>query len=114
MSLQRILFFKTGMCSLSIRSAIAIFCAIFIGNIIINVVNLISSHFIKRAGLSRILNADDILLLVPFMESLQKLVNNCSTELAAFDLSMNGNKYVCMLIGPHFSKQCANISIQYR
>jgi len=65
------------------RSAVAIFCAIFIDNIIINVVNLISGYYIKRACLSSILNADDILLLVPFIESLQKLVNNCSTELAA-------------------------------
>jgi Reverse transcriptase (RNA-dependent DNA polymerase) len=62
--------------------------------------------------MSIILYADDMLLLAPSIESLQKLVTNCSTELVAFDMSINGNKSVCVRIGPRSNKQCANISIQ--
>ena len=53
-----------------------------------------------------------MLLLAPSIESLQKLVTICSTELAALDMFINGNKSVCMRIGPRFNKHCANISIQ--
>ena len=88
------------------------FFAIFIDHIIINVGNLKSGCCINRACLSVILYSDDMLLLAPSIESLQKLVTICSTELAALDVSINGRKSVCMRIGPRFSKHCANISIQ--
>jgi len=86
------------------------FFAIFIDDIIINVVNLKSGCYVNRACLSIILYADDILLLAPSVESLQNLVTICAT--ASLDMSINGNKSVCMRIGPRFNKHCANISVQ--
>jgi len=90
------------------------FFAIFIDDIIINVVNRKSGCYVNRAYLSIISYADDILLLAPSVESLQKLATRpiCSTELASLDMSINGNKSVCMRIGPRFNKHCANISVQ--
>jgi len=42
----------------------------------------------------------------------KKLVTICATELASLDMSINGNKLVCMIVGPCFNKYCANISVQ--
>jgi len=53
-----------------------------------------------------------ILLLAPSIESLQKLVTICATELASLDMSINGNKSVCKPIDPRFNKHCVIISIQ--
>jgi len=98
--------------SSSRRSPVAIFFAIFIDDIIINVVNLDSGCYVNRACLSVTLHADDILLLAPYVDSLQKLIAICATELASLDMSINGNKSVCMRICPRFNKHCANISVQ--
>jgi len=51
---------------------------------------------------------------VEYVESLQKLVNIlCATELDTLEMSINGNKSVCMIIGTRFNKHCANnISVQ--
>jgi len=86
--------------------------AIFIDDIIINYVNLKSGCYVNRACPSIILHADSILLLAPSVESLQKLVTMCATELASLDMSINDNKSVCMRIGPRFNKHCANLSVQ--
>jgi len=68
--------------------------------------------YVNCAYLSIILYADDIPLLAPSVESLQKLVTMCATELASLDMSINSNKSVCMRIGPRFNKHCANISVK--
>jgi len=65
--------------------------AIFIDDIIINVVNLKSGCYVNRACMSIILYTDDILVLAPSVESLQKLVTICATELASLDMSIDGN-----------------------
>jgi hypothetical protein len=65
--------------------------------------------------MSRVLvlyNADDIILLAPSIESLQKPVTISSSELAALDMCINGIKSACMRTGPRFIKQCACIPIQ--
>jgi len=100
------------MWSSSRRSRVDIFFTIFIDDFIINVVNLNSGYYVNCACLSIILCADDLLLLAPSVEYLQKLVTICATELASLDMSINGNKSVCMRIGPRFNKHCANISVQ--
>jgi len=87
--------------------------AIFIDDIIINVVNLKSGCYVNRACLSIKLYADDIILLASSVESLQKLVTIlCATELSSLDMSINGNKSVCIRIGPRSNKHCANTSVQ--
>jgi hypothetical protein len=49
--------------------------------------------------LSILLYADDMLLLAPSLEALQKLVFICEKELSALDLSINVKKSVCTRIG---------------
>jgi len=99
-----------GVCQAGVLSPY--FFAIFIDDIIINVVNLKSGCYVNRTSLSIILYADDILLVAPSVESLQKLVTKRATELASLDMSINGNTSVCMRIGQRFNKHCANISVQ--
>jgi len=105
-------FFKLE-CGVRQGGVLSPYCfAIFIDDIIINVVDLKSGCYVNRSCLSIILYADDILLLAPSVESLQKLVTIFATELASLDMSINGDKSVCMRIGPRFNKHCANMSVQ--
>ena len=59
---------------------------------------------------SIILYADDILLLAPSIDSLQKLVNLCQLELSSLDLAINVKKSVCIRIGPRFNAPCYSIT----
>jgi len=45
----------------------------------------------------------NILLLAPFIDSLQKLVNLCESELSGLDLAINVKKAVCTWIGPRYN-----------
>ena len=63
-----------------------------------------ASNFGCRIGLTRIaivLYADDILLLAPSVESLQKLISIVEEELIALDMSLNTRKsvsvFTCLL-----------------
>jgi len=104
MGLQSVLFFKLE-CGVRQGGVLSpYFFAFLIDDIIINVVNLKSGCYVNRTCLSIILYADDKLLLTLSVESLQKLVTICATELASLDMSTNGNKSVCMRIGPRFNK----------
>jgi len=91
------------------------FFAIFIDDIIINVVNLKSGCYVNRACLSIILHADDILLLAPSVESLQKLVTRLYVPLNLLHLTCLLTVIIqCVreLHGTRFNKHCANISVQ--
>ena len=59
---------------------------------------------------SIILYADDILLLAPSIDSLQRLVNMCEHELGFLDLAINVKKSVCTRIGPRCNVPCYNIT----
>ena len=58
---------------------------------------------------STILYADDILLLAPSVECLQRLLLLCEAELQAWDLLINDRKTVCMRVGPRYLVKCAVI-----
>ena len=55
------------------------------------------------------LYADDILLLAPSVEGLQKLFTLCENELHDLGLSLNTRKTVCMRIGQRYKTSCCNI-----
>lgn len=58
---------------------------------------------------SIILYADDILLLAPSINSLQKLLTCCEQELCHLDLAINNKKSVCTRIGPRCAYVCSKI-----
>jgi len=58
--------------------------------------------------LSIILYADDILLLAPSVNALQKNLHVCE-ELDWLDLTINVSKSSCMRMGPRFKVCCSNI-----
>jgi len=56
-----------------------------------------------------ILYADDILLLAPSANALQKILHVCEKELDWLDLTINVSKSSCMHMGPRFKVRCSNI-----
>jgi hypothetical protein len=64
----------------------------------------------RSVVVSIILYADDILLLAPSIDSLQKLVSICEHELDALDLAINVKKSVCTRIGPRCNVPCCDIT----
>lgn len=65
-----------------------------------------------RLGLqciSVILYADDILLLAPSVESLQKLLTIVEVELRELDMALNTKKSVCLRYGPRYMNNCSNL-----
>ena len=65
---------------------------------------------LKFVCISVFVYADDIILLAPSVDSLQKLLILCEKELAAMEMSLNVKKSVCMRIGPRYDAVCASIS----
>jgi len=53
-------------------------------------------------GLYTILYADDIILLAPSVESLEKLLHNCELELNWLDMVINSKKSFCLRVGPRY------------
>ena len=66
---------------------------------------------VKMMCLSIILYADDILLLAPSVNALQKISHVCEKELDWLDLTINVSKSSCMRMGPRFKVHCNNIHI---
>jgi Reverse transcriptase (RNA-dependent DNA polymerase) len=64
----------------------------------------------RSFAVSIILYADDILLLAPSVDSLQRLVNLFQLELSALDLAINVKKSVCIRIGPRFNAPCYSLT----
>ena len=64
----------------------------------------------RSTVVSFILYADDILLVAPSIDSLQKLVNMCEHGLGSPDLVINVEKSVCTRIGPRCNVSCCDIS----
>ena len=65
-----------------------------------------------RIGLKRIaiiLYADDILLLAPSVDSLQKLVHIVELELFELDMSLNTKKSVCIRLGLRYQSPCCSL-----
>ena len=56
-----------------------------------------------------ILYADDILLLAPSVEALQKLFDIVEDELKALDMTLNTKKSVCVRFGPRYQSECYNL-----
>ena len=61
----------------------------------------------KRVGI--IMYADDILLLAPSVESLQRLLCIVESELVDLDMSLNSKKSFCIRFGNRYQTVCSNL-----
>ena len=95
------------------RCFVAILFAVYVDDIVRKVDE---SDFGCRLGLKRIaiiLYADNILLLAPSVDSLQKLLRIVELELFELDMSLNTKKSVCIRFGLRYqSPSCSLISIK--
>jgi hypothetical protein len=85
------------------------FFYVYIDEIVKIVVAQRISCYVSQACVCIYLYADDILLLAPSVDCLQKLFTLCETELNILGLKINESKTVCMRIGPRYQNSCANL-----
>jgi Reverse transcriptase (RNA-dependent DNA polymerase) len=72
--------------------------AIYIDNIVESIINSSLGCHVRGMCVSVILYADDIVLLAPSIDALQKLIFLCENELCLLDMAINvKNLYVCVL-----------------
>ena len=83
--------------------------AIYIDEIVHSIESLSTGCYLGSVCFSIILYADDMLLLAPSINALQKLLTVCETELRKLDLSINAKKSVCIRIGSQSSIECCKI-----
>ena len=56
------------------------------------------------------LYADDIVLLAPSVDALQKMVTLCEQYLGSLDMALNAKKSMCMRFGPRFNSECCELT----
>jgi hypothetical protein len=95
---------KTGWGSLPLH-----FFSVYIDDIVKFFVAQRIGCYVSQACACIYLYADDILLLAPSVDCLQKLFTLCKTELNILGLKINESKTVCMRIGPRYQNSCANL-----
>ena len=83
--------------------------AVYIDDIVIGIQKLGIGCHLGSICMSVFLYADDILLLAPSVDALQKLLTFCENELKTLDLSINAKKSVCTRVGPRFDAQCCSL-----
>ena len=76
--------------------------AIYVDNIVAKINTSDLGCRIGLKGIAIVLYADDILLLAPSVDSLQKLITIVEQELSELDMSLNTKKSVCIRFGPRF------------
>jgi len=61
----------------------------------------------KHVPVCIFLYADDIILISPSVDALQKMIVICELELALLEMALNPKKSVCIRFGPRFDAKCA-------
>jgi hypothetical protein len=84
--------------------------AVFIDGIVRNVISSRLGCHIGLSCVSVILYADDIILLAPSVQTLQRLIDICEIELNYLDMRINSKKSVCLRIGPRFHTPCEKLT----
>src|SRR5664279_4673030 len=84
--------------------------AIYVDDIVTKLQRTNLGCYIKGTFVGIFLYADDIVLLAPSIESLQKLTYVCETELLWLDMTLNVKKSMCMRIGPRYDIECASLT----
>jgi hypothetical protein len=83
--------------------------AIYVDDIIDNVNRSDVGCRFGLHNIAIIVYADDILLLAPSVDSLQKLLNVVEVELKSLDMTLNTKKSFCLRFGPRYKAECCNL-----
>ena len=84
--------------------------ALYIDSIVDRVRNSRTGCYLKGLCMSVLLYADDILLIVPSVSSVNKLLHICEQELTVLDMAINAKKSACVRIGSRFRHHCSTVS----
>jgi len=85
------------------------FFAIYIDDIVNTIIQQRIGCYMRHRCVCIMLYADDILLLAPSVDCLQRLFLLCELELNSLGMQINDRKTVCMRIGPRYQANCVNI-----
>ena len=78
-----------------------------------DILKKLNSYGCKLFGLcaGSFMFADDLILLAPSVNELQRMINLCSSELHNIGLTVNCEKSICIRIGKFWHSDCCNISM---
>jgi hypothetical protein len=85
------------------------FFAIFVDDIVGDVIKSKTGCYISAACVSILLYADDIVLIAPSVGSLQSLLTLLDSHLGELDMRINASKSVCIRFGRRHDTECANL-----
>jgi len=85
------------------------FFALYIDGVVKKIYEQKIGCYMRYLCVNILLYADDILILAPTVECLQKLVLICEKELNELGMTINDKKTVCLRVGPDYQAVCANI-----
>jgi hypothetical protein len=85
------------------------FFALYIDGVVKRINEQKIGCYMRYLCVNILLYADDILILAPTVECLQKLFLICETELNNLGMNINEKKTVCLRVGPDYQAICANL-----
>jgi len=83
--------------------------AIFIDSVVDRVIESGLGCYLKMTCFSILLYADDIVLIAPFVHSLQLLLRTFEDKLLCLDMRLNNKESVCIRIGPRYKADCCSL-----
>jgi len=87
------------------------FFAIFVDDIVHKIIDCNVGCYFRNMCVSIFLYADDIILLCPSVNGLQRLLRVCERAIEDIDMKINASKTVCMRIGPRSDATCASLTL---
>jgi len=87
------------------------FFAIFVDDIVNKISDCNIGCYVRHMCVSVFMYADDIILLCPFVDGLQRLLRVCERAIEEIDMKINASKTVCIRIGPRSDAKCAPLTL---
>jgi len=90
------------------------FFAIFVDDIVNKILDCNIGCYVRHMCVSvfkLFMYADDIILLCPSVDGLQRLLRVCERAIKEIDMKINASKTVCMRIGPRSDAKCASLTL---
>jgi len=84
------------------------FFAIFVDDVVNKILDCNIGCYDRHMCVSVFMYADDIILLCPSVDGLQRLFRVCERAIEEIDMKTNASKTVCMRTGPRSDAKCAS------